>query len=154
SAEDVTVKGQPAGPAYVIVTNNPEFANDDATGGQFYLFQGFRMDDFRDGIVDIETAMERYDKHRAIRRVLECVEEVQQLPASFSTVPNELLDGKGNPVSVPMVGEQMVYTRGDGTEGVGTITQILPEGDEAWVIVADVATRTSSILRMPLDLRP
>lgn len=150
ASEDITVKGQPASPAYVVITNNPDFANDDAAGGSFHLFQGFRMEDFREGYVDIETAMEWHDRHRAIRRVLECTEEVQQLPATFTGVPNELLDDNGDPISVPKIGEQLAYPRKDGSEGVGVIVDILPDGNKAWVVVSDLANETSSIVSMPL----
>ncbi|RWD96981.1 MAG: SEC-C domain-containing protein [Mesorhizobium sp.] len=149
-AEEITIKGQPARTAYVVVTNNPEFANDDAISDGFHLLQGFRMDDFREGFIDIETAMEWHDRHRAIRRVLECVEEVQQLPASFAGVPNELLDGQGNPVSVPQIGEQMVYPGPDGKEAVGVIVDILPADDVAWVVISDVAQGNSYIVTTKL----
>lgn len=149
-AEEITVDGQPAAPAYVVVTNNPEFANDEAVSDGFHLLQGFRMEDFRPVVVDIETAMNWHDKHRAVRRVLECIEEVQQLPASFTGIPNELLDEMGNPVAVAKIGDRMAYPSPDGSEVTGVIADILPAGDIAWVVVSNAADDTSHIVTMPL----
>ncbi|MEB3043111.1 hypothetical protein [Rhizobium mulingense] len=150
-AETITVKGSPAQPAYIVVTNNPDFANDEVTAiTQFALLQGFRMEDFRGGLLDLETAMERHDKHRPIRSVLECLIEVQQVPMSFDGVPDELLDESGAPLAVVKIGDRIAYPRGDGTEGTGRIEEMTALGDEAYVIVADHQDANRVIVKMPL----
>lgn len=150
-AEAITVKGSPAQPAYIVVTNNPDFANDEVTAiTQFALLQGFRMEDFRDGLLDLETAMERHDKHRPIRSVLECLTEVQQVPMSFEGVPNELLDGAGAPIAAVKIGDRIAYPSQDGTESVGRIEEITAAGDEAYVIVSDDEATRRVIVKMPL----
>ena len=151
NAESITVKGNPAQPAYVVVTNNADFANDDATGlAYFALFMGFRMEDFREGILDLETAMQFHDKHRDIRRVLECMEEVQQVPVSFDGLPDELLDEHGRPFPTMKIGDSLVYTREDGTEGVGRITEITASGDKAHAAIYEASTDKAYIITIPL----
>lgn len=153
-AESLTVKGQPPQPAYVVVTNNADLADDDADGNiLFALFQGFRMEDFREEFLELESAMERHDRHRPIRRVLECMEEVQQVPTSFDGVPDELLDASGNSIDIPQVGDRIAYPQQDGTEGTGQIEEMTAMGREAYVIVADDKTSARVLVKMPLTVR-
>lgn len=153
-AEDITVNKQPAKPAYVVVTNNSDFADDDSTGGaMFALFQGFRMEDFREDIVELEEAMDRHDKHRDIRRVLERLEEVQQVPTNFDGVPDELLDEHGQPFTTFKIGDSLDYTRKDGTKAVGRITEVTANGNEALAAVYDDETNESFIVKVPLSER-
>lgn len=150
-AESMTVRGNPARPAYVVVTNNADFANDDAVGlTQFALFMGFRMEDFREGLLDLETAMERHDNHRDIRRVLECIEEVQQVPTNFDGIPDDLVDESGQPISTLKIGDLLTYPNTDGTDGIGRITEITSIGNEAYVAVYEEKSRKSSIIKVPL----
>ena len=58
--------------------------------------------------------MERHDKHRDVRRVLECLQEVQQVPTSFEGVPDELLDDKGNAITPLQIGETVGYSKKSG----------------------------------------
>ncbi|MER8528270.1 hypothetical protein [Mesorhizobium sp. M1272] len=151
-AEDITVKGKPAAPAYVVVTNNSDFADDEAEGGAtFALFLGFRMEDFREEKVELEVAMELHDKHREIRRVLECLEEVQQVPTSFDGVPDELLDEHGEPIKTFKIGGQLGYTRPDGTTAFGRITTVTTNENEALAAVYDPETDKAFIIRVPLS---
>ncbi len=150
-AETLTVKGQAAQPAYVVITNNPDFANDNvARITQFALLQGFRMEDFRAGLLDLEIAMERHDKHRPIRYVLECLLQVQQVPNSFDGVPDELLDASGAPLQIPKIGDGIAYLRDDGTEARGRIEEMTGAGQDAYVVIADNESGIRHIARMPL----
>lgn len=150
-AESITVDGKPAPPAYVIITNHPDLANDEVLSvGQFALLSGYRMADFRDELVEIEVALERHDKHRPIRRVLECFEEVQQTPNSFDGVPDELLDEDGCQISVPGIGTRIEYPKADDTRGFGFIEEVTAFGSSAWVVVRDEVDSNRSIIKMPL----
>lgn len=150
-AEDLTVNGEPAQAAYVVVTNYPEFARDEAERwSQFAILHGFRMDDMRDGVIDLETAMERHDKHRPVRRVLEAMLEVQTVPNSFTGLPDELLDGRGTPIQTLDLGQRIVYPTEDGGESEGTIEEITPANEKAWVVVHDEKVGKRSIVTVPL----
>lgn len=156
-AEDLTVKDEltgkcdPAQAAYVVVTNYPEFARDDAERwSQFAILHGFRMEDMRDGVIDLETAMERHDKHRPVRRVLEAMLEVQTVPSSFAGLPDELLDGTGTPIETLGLGQSIVYPTEAGGEAQGTIEEITAMDDKAWVIVHDENAGKRVIVPVPL----
>jgi hypothetical protein len=150
-AEDLTIGGAPAEPAYVVVTNNPDFANDEIRSiTNFALLGGYRMPDFREGVVDIETALERHDKHRPIRRVLECMEEVQQVPIRFDVVPDELVDEQGVPLPVAGIGDRIVYSCGDRTESTGLITEVTVGGEDVFYVVADEKDGRQVIVKSPL----
>jgi len=150
-AETITVDRKPPQPAYVVVTNNADFANDDASDiRQFALLMGFRMDDFRDGYVELETAMEHHDRHRPIRRVLECLIEVQQVPVSFAGVPDELLDEKRIPIDTLKIGNRISYPRKDGSQGIGKITEITSGSEEAWAAVHDESLDEHCLIKIPL----
>lgn len=151
-AEDLTVEGGPAQPAYVFVTNNSDFANDDALTSSFFcLFQGFRMEDFRESLVDVETAMEWHDRHRPIRRVLECMEEVQQVPSTFDGVPSELLDDLGQPMRLPQIGDPWEFQRNDGTNATGTITAVAGFDEHVHLAIFDTERSKSFIVKAPLS---
>ncbi|MGV1917087.1 YecA family protein [Rhizobium sp. 22-785-1] len=150
-AEDLTVGGTPAEPAYVVVTNNPDFASDEIRSiTNFALLGGYRMPDFREGVVDIETALERHDKHRPIRRVLECMEEVQQVPIRFDVVPDELIDEQGVPLPVAGIGDRIVYPCADGSESTGLITEATVGGEDVFYVVADEKDGKQVIVKSPL----
>lgn len=150
-AETFTVKGRPPSPAYVFVTNNPDLVNDDAIDLKiFNLLMGFAMDDFREGIVDLETAMDRHDKHRAILWVHKCLELVQQVPTNFEGVPDELLDDSGQPIDIMKIGTFIKYPREDGLEAFGKIEEIVSIDRNAFMIVADRKTERRVMVKMPL----
>jgi len=151
SAETITVKGQPPSPAYVFITNNPDLANDDATSFAFFgLLMGFVMDDFREGTVDLETAMDNHDKHRSIRWVHDCLALVQQVPTSFEGVPDELLDDLGQPIDTPKIGGLIKYPTQDGGERIGRIEEIASLDREAFLVVGDKETHERVMVKMPL----
>lgn len=150
-AESITVKGSAPLPAYIVVTNNSDFADDNVKAlTQFALLQGFRMDDFTDGLVELEIAMERHDRHRPIRRVLESLLEVQQVPVSFDGLPDEMLDETGAPITTVKIGDRLSYPRQDGTEGIGRIEEITAADREAYVAVVDDDSSQRVIVKMPL----
>lgn len=151
-AEDLTVEGGLAQPAYVFVTNNSDFANDDAVTSSFFcVFQGFRMEDFRESLVDFETAMDWHDRHRPVRRVLECMEEVQQVPSNFDGVPSELLDDLGRPMRLPQIGDPWEYQRSDGTDAKGVITAVSGFGEHVHLAIFDAESSKSFIVKAPLS---
>ncbi|WP_459461686.1 hypothetical protein [Rhizobium sp. No.120] len=151
-AETMTVDGKEPPPAYVVVTNNVDLANDDATEVPFFaLLQGFRMQDFRGDTIDIEVAMERHDKHRPIRRVLNCFNEVQRFPTSFDGVPDELLDPSGMPIKIPQIGDHLEYADQDGAPAVGQITEIISMGQEAIAVISDDRTAAQVLIKIPLS---
>jgi hypothetical protein len=154
-AEVITVERQPAKPAYVVVTNFPEFSSDDAPGGNlFSILHGFRMEDMRDGVIDLEEALERHDKQRCVRRVLEAMVEVQMVPNSFAGLPDELLDDTGMPIETLRLGDRFVYPTEDGSESVGMITEVTGGlGDRAIVVVRDEVTGKQVIVGAPLSSR-
>ncbi|SJM34632.1 hypothetical protein [Mesorhizobium delmotii] len=151
SAEEITVNGQPPTPAYVFITNNPDLSNDDATNLSFFgLLTGFVMDDFREELLDLETAMDRHDKHRSVRWVHDCLALVQQVPTSFEGIPDELLDERGQPIETLRIGKLIAYPRKDGSQGVGKIEEVACLDREAVVVVADEATKQRVIAKVPL----
>lgn len=151
AAEEITVGGTPPSPAYVFVTNNQDLVNNGASNlGFFALLVGFGMADFRDGVVEIETAMDNHDKHRPMRWVHDCLSLVQRVPNSFEGVPDELLDDQGQPIETLRIGRLIQYPRGDGSEGVGRIREIASMDQEATVVVVDEKTNQQIFVKVPL----
>lgn len=151
AAMGITVKGEKPSPAYVVVTNSAEFANDDVPNVvQFALFFQFHMEDPTPRAMSLEEAMARHDKHRPIRHVLQAMVSVQMLPNSFAGVPDELLDQDGNAIETLRIGQRIVYPKADGSEGVGTITEVAALGDRATAVVFDEVEKTRTIVGVPL----
>ncbi|WP_292081810.1 hypothetical protein [Mesorhizobium sp.] len=151
AAEEITVKGRPPPPAYVFVTNNQDLVDDRASNlGFFALLVGFGMADFREGIVEIETAMDNHDKHRPMRWVHDCLSLVQRVPNSFDGVPDELLDDQGQPIETLRIGRLIRYPRSDGSEGVGRIREIASMDQEAMVVLVDEDINQQVFVKVPL----
>ncbi|EHH05151.1 hypothetical protein MEA186_30672 [Mesorhizobium amorphae CCNWGS0123] len=151
NAETITVNGGPPSPAYVFVTNNQDLVNEEASNlGFFALLMGFAMDNFREGVVDIETAMDNHDIHRPIRWVHDCLSLVQRVPNSFEGVPDELLDDQGQPIDTLRIGKLIPYPRSDGTEGVGRIREIATLDQQAMVVLVDEQTNQQVFAKLLL----
>jgi hypothetical protein len=70
---NMTVDGQPIAPAYVVITNHTFLADEDVAGYPCFGFlQTIRMEDYPFGRpLEIEAALEGYDKHRDIFWLME-----------------------------------------------------------------------------------
>ena len=95
----MTVGGQPIASAYVIVTNHTFLADEDVTGNPCFGFlQTIKVDDYPFGrAMEIETALEAYDKHRDIFWLMEAWKTASTVPTTFDGSPPELLDSDGKP---------------------------------------------------------
>jgi len=151
-AETMTVAGQTVSPAYIFVTNNSHFVNDDTLGSPFFaMAEGYRMDDFRSGVtMEIEAALAAYDKHRDISWVLDCLKEIQRIPITFDGYPSEMLNEDGQPLTTMQIGQPISVESPNGEILTGVMEDITASGDNAWVVVRKSETNERVITQIPL----
>lgn len=139
-AEGITVKGVPALPAYVIVTNHGHLVNDDAKGlTTVAMLHGFRLENLVDGVeLPLETAMEWHDAHRDIHWVLKCMEEIQRIPATFDGTPAEFAWAEHEGRRVLRIGQALEINFPDGPDLRGILRDVCSHGSEAHVVIETV----------------
>jgi hypothetical protein len=136
-AEEITVKGHPAVPAYVLVTNNTHIANDDASGfSMVAMLEGFRLETFRNGAqVPIDTAFEWRDEHRDITWVVDCLAEIERVPSTFDGTPPEFVIAAREGRSHIKIGQMLEIAQPDGSKFVGILRDIVSHGAKAHVVM-------------------
>jgi hypothetical protein len=78
------IKGVPAPPAYLVISNNPP-ATVERPFVPAYLFEGYKMDDFRvEGTYSsLRSALAARERHAAINALMKSMREVTAIPFSF-----------------------------------------------------------------------
>ena len=149
--ETITVDGQRVAAAYVIITNHTFLANEDVTGTPCFGFlQTFRIEDFPFGQpMEMEAALECYDKHRDIFWLMEAWKTACEVPTTFDGSPPELLDGDGKPQRTIKIGDVIEVPDMDGNTVRARVEDICSLGkDEAMVCVG--ANGCQWLVKMPL----
>lgn len=147
----MTVNGQPIAPAYVVVTNHTFLANEDVSGQPCFGFlQTIKMDDYPFGRpLDIEAALDGYDKHRDMFWLMEAWKTASTVPTTFDGSPPELLDGDGRPQRTVKIGEEVEVPDMTGQNVRATVEEISSWGkDKAMLVVGANGRRW--LVEMPL----
>lgn len=128
----MTVDGQPIIPAYVVITNHTFLANEDVTGNPCFGFlQTIKIDDYPFGrSMEIEAALEGYDKHRDIFWLMEAWKTASTVPTTFDGSPPELLDSDGKPRRTIKIGDVVELLDGEGKAVRATVEDVCSWGDE------------------------
>jgi hypothetical protein len=126
----MTVDGQPIAPAYVVITNHTFLANEDVTGQPCFGFlETIKIDDYPFGRpVEIEAALEGYDKHRDIFWLMEAWKTASTVPITFDGSPPELLNGDGKPQRTVKIGDVIEVPDMDGNTVRATVEEICSGG--------------------------
>jgi hypothetical protein len=146
----MTVDGQPIAPAYVIITNHTFLVDEDVTGQPCFGFlQTIKIDDYPFGRpVEIEAALEGYDKHRDIFLLMEAWKTASTVPTTFDGSPPEFLDSDGKPMPTVKIGATIEAPDVNGKTVRATVEEISSWGDKAMLIVAANGRRW--LVEMPL----
>ena len=135
----MTVDGQPIAPAYVVITNHTFLADEDVTGNPCFGFlQTIKIDDYPFGRpMEIEAALEGYDKHRDVFWLMEAWKTASTVPTTFDGSPPELLDSDGKPQPTVKIGAMIEVPDIDGKTVRATLEEICSwGGDKARIAVA------------------
>jgi hypothetical protein len=148
--KSMTVDGLPIAPAYVVITNHTFLADEAVTGNPCFGFlQTIKMDDYPFGRpMEIEAALEGYDKHRDIFWLMEAWKTASIVPTTFDGSPPELLDSNGNPQPTLKIGSTMEVPDMDGKIVRAAVKEVCSWDDKAMVVVA--AGGRSWLVTMPL----
>ena len=127
----MTVDGQPIAPAYVVITNHTFLADEDMTGNPAFGFlETIKIDDYPFGRpMEIEAALEGYDKHRDIFWLMEAWKTASTVPTTFDGSPPELLDSDGKPQRTVKIGDMIEAPDLDGKTVRATVEEICSWGD-------------------------
>lgn len=151
AANSMTVDGQPIAPAYVIITNHTFLADEDVTGHPCFGFlQTIKIDDFPIGRpLEIEAALEGYDKHRDIFWLMEAWRTASTVPTTFDGSPPELLDSDGKPQRTVKIGDMIEVPDMYGETVCATVEEISSWGDDK-AMLAVGANGRRWLVEMPL----
>lgn len=151
-AENITVKGKPAVPAYILISNNGDvLSNDRRKLRRTMMLFGYRMKLWipHGARVDVEKAFDAHDAHREINFVLNCLQEIDEVPQTFDGTPL-IVDELGNEVEIAVkIGSEIKYPDKEGVEKVGTVYDITSSGSSAYLAVESDGQH--HIVSMPLS---
>lgn len=147
---NMTVDGAPIAPAYVVITNHTFLADEDVTGRPCFGFlHTIKMDDYPFGRpLEIEAALEGYDKHRDIFWLMEAWKTASIVPTTFDGSPPELLDSDGKPQRTIKIGDVIEVPDNHGTTVLATVEEISSLDDKLMVAVG--ANGNHWLVQMPL----
>ncbi|MGO7092162.1 YecA family protein [Rhizobium leguminosarum] len=147
---NMTVEGQPIAPAYVVITNHTFLADEGVTGRPCFGFlQTIKIDDYPFGRpVEIEAALEGYDKHRDIFWLMEAWKTASTVPTTFDGSPPELLDSDGKPQRTIKIGDVIEVPDMHGKTVEATVEEVSSLDDK--VMVAVGAKGHHWFVQMPL----
>jgi hypothetical protein len=148
----MTVDGQPIPPAYVVITNHTFLADEDVTGHPCFGFlETIKIDDYPFGRpMEIEAALNGYDKHRDIFWLMEAWKTASTVPTTFDGSPPELLNSEGTPQPTIKIGDRIEVPDIDGKLVQATLEEICSLGEVAMLGVAANGRRW--FVNMPLTL--
>lgn len=148
---NMTVDGQPIAPAYVVITNHTFLADEEVTGHPCFGFlETIKIDDYPFGRpVEIEAALEGYDKHRDIFWLMEAWKTASTVPTTFDGSPPELLDSDGKPQRAVKIGDMIEVPDMNGKTVPAMVEEISSWGaDKAMLAVR--ANDRRWLVQMPL----
>ena len=147
----MTVDGQPLAPAYLVITNHTFLANEDVTGHpRFGFLQTIKIDDYPFGrAMEIEAALEGYDKHRDIFWLMEAWKTASTAPTTFDGSPPELLDSDGKPQPTVKIGDIIEVPDEHGKAVHAAVEEISSWGEDK-AMLAVGANGRHWLVEMPL----
>jgi hypothetical protein len=149
----MTIDGQPIPQAFVVITNHCFLADEDIQGNPTFGFlQAIRTPDYPFGkMMDVEDALQGYDNHRDIFKMMEGWKIAGTVPVTFDASPPELLSRDGEPQRTIQIGDTIAVPGPDGVSIPVHVDEIASAGDgKAMLGVHDPATKQSWIAQMPL----
>lgn len=148
--KNMTVAGEPIQPAFVVFTNHTYLANEDIEGEpSFALLETINIDDYPFGrVVEIEAALESYDKYRDIFWMMEAWKIAKTVPTTFDGTPPELLSANGDPQRTIRLGDIVDTEDFEGKPVKAKVTEIASMDDHA--MVALTANGRNWLAKMPL----
>ncbi len=149
--KDMTVAGEPIQSAFVFITNHTFLANEDVDGDpSFALLAPIKIDDYPFGrTVELEAALEAYDKYRDIFWMMEAWKVSRNVPVTFDGTPPELLSPDGVPQRTIKIGDLTEAQGPDGKLVKAKVTEIASMKEEA--IVGLTANGQHWLAKMPLS---
>jgi SEC-C motif len=120
--EKLTIKWQPAPPAYVIVTNTPYYYSQNLPCKRCALVEGFKLPDFKFGNPsDLRTALKSRAKHQEITTLMNSMATHSFPPSTFDGENPEFAFWDDKSQGRLIVGNKYLLPDGKGGEVVGEL---------------------------------
>ena len=121
--EKLTIKGQPAPSAYVIVTNNPYYYSQNTPCKRCALVEGFKIPDFKFGgqYSDIRAALKLREKHQEITGLMKSMAAHGFPPPTFDGEIPEFAFSEDKSQGRLIIGNKYRLPDGKGGEIVGEL---------------------------------
>jgi hypothetical protein len=148
--KNMTVAGEPIQAAFVVITNHTFLADEDIEGDPSFAFLAtIKIDDYPFGkAIEIEAALESYDKYSDIFWMMEAWKVARIVPTTFDGTPPELLSADGISQRTMKIGDTVEVQDADGKPIQGKITEIASMDGKA--MVALTANGRSWLQEIPL----
>ena len=120
--EKLTINGQAAPPAYVIVTNNPHGYDLNGEVMTWAAAEGYKIPDFRldSGFLSLREALNARERHIEVFSLMKSLARHREIPSTFDGDSPDLAFSNG-PARL-RVGQRYAIPDGKGRETVGELT--------------------------------
>ena len=149
--QKLTIDGQPAPPAYVILTNNPFLYHRNASFQTWAAAEGFKIPDFKlnSRFSNLREALTARERHRELFGLMDSMRRHDKIPSTFDGGIPQLAAEQVWPRL--LVGNTIRITHDDGSETVGTLKQacVVPENKMAFCFL-ELADGKNVLEEVPL----
>ncbi len=133
------VNGNPAPPAYVFLTNQPNHYDLENIGsGREILAEGYKIPDWKvdTSFSDLREAINSRDRHKEVFDLFDSLKEHNKIPATFDgEIPEFAFGGKALNDQRLIVGKKYIIPDENGKETVGTLLDPLVREENGKYIV-------------------
>jgi hypothetical protein len=152
--ESLTIKGHPAPPAYIIVTNNPYYYSQNMPCKRYALVEGFKIPDFKFGgqYSDLRAALKLRAKHREITDLMKSMAAHNFPPVTFDGEIPEFAFNEDKSQGRLIIGNKYRLPDGNGEEIVGELQHaVVMEKEKSAYGIYKMPNGTQQMLSCPLS---
>jgi hypothetical protein len=149
----ITIKGEPAPPAYVIVTNNPYYYSQNNPCKRYGMAEGFKIPDFKfgDQYSDIRAALKLRQKHQEITALMKSMAMHHFPPSTFDGEIPEFAFSEEKSRGRLIIGKKFRLPDGKGGETVGELQHaVVMEQEKSAFGVYKLSDGTQAMFSCPL----
>ena len=151
--EKLTIQGQSAPPAYVIVTNNPYYYSQNKPCKRCALVEGFKIPDFKFGgqYSDIRAALKLREKHQEITCLMKSMAKHSFPPSTFDGEIPEFAFSEDKSQGRLIIGKKYLLPDGSGGESAGELQQaVVMEKEKSAYGIYKMPDGTQQMFSCPL----
>jgi hypothetical protein len=130
--DKLTIEGDPAPPAYVVVTNHPHYYAPDAPFQKWVLAEGFKIPDFKfeGAFQTLRDALDSRERHTEMTNLMQSFADQASTPSTFDGKNPDLVFGKAH--ARLTIGQKYRLPSADGSSTMGELFEaVVLEKDQS-----------------------